>query len=49
MAESQIRWRRSDYVTLGKAVANFNRKINELNKEEKKKSCIYPKLLIIVI
>lgn len=36
MAESQIRWRRSDYVTLGKAVANFNRKINELNKEEKK-------------
>ena len=33
---SKIRWQQKDYVTLGKAVANFNKKINELNKEEKK-------------
>lgn len=31
-----IKWKRSDYITLGKAVANFNRKINELNREEQK-------------
>lgn len=29
MAESVIRWSRSDYVKLGKAVSNFNRTINE--------------------
>ena len=34
--EAQIRWKQGDYVTLGKAVAQFNRKINELNAEEKK-------------
>lgn len=31
-----IRWKNTDYLTLGRAVAQFNRKINELNKEEKK-------------
>lgn len=30
-----IRWTRSDYVTLGKAVANYNRKVNELEKLDK--------------
>lgn len=36
MANSQIRWRKGDYITLGKAVSQFNRKINELQKEESK-------------
>ena len=31
-----IRWRKQDYLTLGKAVADFNRKINKLNSEEVK-------------
>ena len=31
-----IRWKRGDYITLGKAVSNFNKKINDLNKLEKK-------------
>ena len=31
-----IRWKQTDYLRLGKSVAQFNRKINELNKEEKK-------------
>lgn len=31
-----IKWQRKDYLSLGKAVANFNKKINELNKEEEK-------------
>ena len=31
-----INWKKGDYLTLGKAVANFNKKINELNAEEKK-------------
>lgn len=34
--QSQIRWKQGDYITLGKAVAGFNRKINELNQEEKR-------------
>lgn len=34
--QNKIKWQQKDYVTLGKAVANFNKKINELNKEEKK-------------
>lgn len=34
--ESKIKWRHGDYVTLGKAVAQFNKKINELNAEERK-------------
>lgn len=31
-----IRWKNADYLTLGRAVANFNKKINRLNAEEKK-------------
>lgn len=34
MANSQIKWRKGDYISLGKAVTQFNRKINELQKEE---------------
>ena len=36
MSESQIRWKRGDYITLGKAVSNFNKKIRELQAEENK-------------
>ena len=36
MAQSQIRWKQKDYLSLGRAVANFNKKINELNKKQKK-------------
>lgn len=36
MAESQIRWSRSDAMKLSHAVRNFNKKINELQKEENK-------------
>lgn len=31
-----IRWRQGDYVKLGKAVAQFNRKIKEIQTEENK-------------
>lgn len=31
-----IKWKQTDYLQLGRAVARFNRKINELNKEERK-------------
>lgn len=31
-----IKWQRADYITLGKAVSNFNKKINKLNAEERK-------------
>lgn len=31
-----IKWKRSDYIKLGRAVADFNRKINKLNAEERK-------------
>lgn len=34
--QSNIRWSRSDYLTLGKAVSNFNKKIRELQTEENK-------------
>lgn len=34
--QSKIRWQRGDYITLGKAVSQFNKKINELQKEESK-------------
>lgn len=34
--QSKIRWQQKDYLSLGRAVANFNKKINKLNKEEKK-------------
>lgn len=33
---SKIRWKQGDYIKLGKAVAEFNRKINKLNAEENK-------------
>lgn len=33
---SKIKWQQKDYLSLGRAVSNFNKKINELNKEEKK-------------
>lgn len=36
MAQSLIKWKQSDYLSLGRAVSNFNKKINELNKEGKK-------------
>lgn len=34
--QSKIRWQRSDYITLGKAVSQFNKKINKLQQEENK-------------
>lgn len=34
MADSVIRWKRSDYTKLGKAVANFNRKISAATKNK---------------
>lgn len=34
--KSQIRWKRSDYLTLGRAVSNFNKTIRELQTEENK-------------
>lgn len=34
--QGKIRWQQKDYLSLGRAVANFNKKINELQKEEKK-------------
>lgn len=36
MASSQIRWKKGDFIKLGKAVSQFNRKINELQSEENK-------------
>lgn len=32
---SQIRWKRGDYISLGKAVSAFNKKVNELNNLDK--------------
>ena len=34
--KSQIKWKRSDYLTLGRAVSNFNKTIRELQTEENK-------------
>ena len=34
--QSTIKWKQGDYISLGKAVSNFNKKINQLNAEEKK-------------
>lgn len=34
--ENKIRWQRGDAIKLGKAVADFNRKINRLQSEESK-------------
>lgn len=36
MAQSEIRWKRGDYIKLGRAVSEFNRKINKLQTEENK-------------
>lgn len=36
MAQSEIRWKRGDYIRLGRAVSDFNRKINKLQAEENK-------------
>lgn len=36
MADGQINWKQGDFVRLGRAVARFNKKVNELNREEKK-------------
>ena len=36
MADSQINWRQGDFLRLGRAVAQFNKKINELQAEENK-------------
>lgn len=36
MAESVIRWKQGDYIRLGRAVADFNKKINRLQSEENK-------------
>lgn len=34
--QSKIKWKQVDYLNLGKAVSQFNKKINQLNAEEKK-------------
>ena len=36
MADGKIRWKQSDYLKLGKAVADFNKKIKKLETEENK-------------
>lgn len=36
MADSLIKWQRKDYLQLGKAVAEFNRKVKKLESEEGK-------------
>lgn len=36
MAEGRIRWKQSDYLTLGRAVANFNKQVKKLETEENK-------------
>ena len=36
MPQSQINWRQIDYLTLGRAVANFNKRINKIQNEENK-------------
>lgn len=36
MADSRINWKRGDYISLGRAVSNFNKKIRELQAEENK-------------
>lgn len=36
MAESEIRWKRSDTAKLSRAVRDFNKKVRELKKEENK-------------
>ena len=36
MAHARINWKRGDYISLGRAVSNFNKKIRELQAEENK-------------
>lgn len=36
MAQSKIKWKKGDYIRLGKAVSDFNKKINMLQAEENK-------------
>mgnify|MGYP006967126558 CR=1 FL=1 len=36
MADARINWKRGDYISLGRAVSQFNKKINELQAEENK-------------
>lgn len=36
MAQSQIKWKKGDFIRLGRAVSEFNKKINELQQEENK-------------
>lgn len=36
MAQSKINWKRGDYISLGKAVSQFNQKIRKLQAEEKR-------------
>ena len=36
MAQSPIKWKRGDYIKLGRAVSDFNKRINELQQEENK-------------
>lgn len=36
MAQSKISWKQGDFIRLGRAVSDFNKKINELNAEERK-------------
>ena len=44
MADSLIRWRRSDYAKLGKAVANFNRQVTKAQKNNKMSVNFLPEL-----
>ena len=44
MAESQIRWKKSDYLRLGKAVANFNRQVIKADKANKMSVNFLPEL-----
>lgn len=32
--DNQIKWKRGDYIRLGQAVSQFNKKIRELKQEE---------------
>lgn len=34
MSQSLINWKKGDYISLGKAISNFNKKINRLQQEE---------------
>jgi len=36
MVQSRIKWKQGDYIKLGRAVSQFNKKINQLQREENK-------------